>query len=148
MPNKPEWLNVQSGVIPIIDHHEGIKVVLVTTKEKTGWIFPKGEIELGMTPQNSAAKEALEEAGVKGDVGHILIDEYTYEKWGGELKVKVFTLSVTTVLDTWDEMTERERKIVGLDEAINLVKSVQKGSLQKLKSHLEKQKSISSVKVH
>ncbi|WP_371514877.1 NUDIX domain-containing protein [Brevundimonas denitrificans] len=35
------------------------------------WIFPKGMVEDDMTPARSAAKEAWEEAGVRGDIGKV-----------------------------------------------------------------------------
>ena len=64
MSTKPSWLYQQSAVIPIFDD----KIVLITSRRKKRWIIPKGVIELGLAPEDSAAKEALEEAGVVGSV--------------------------------------------------------------------------------
>ena len=52
--------------------------------------------------------------------------------------IKVYTLKVTSILDNWDEMKDRDRQILPLDEAINVVHSSQKQSLLKLKDHLLK----------
>lgn len=135
MANKPDWLNERSAAIPIIRDNTGIRVVLVTTKpkENNNWIFPKGQVELGMTAFDSASKEAFEEAGVIGEVSPNLFDEYRHDKWGGKMCVKVYTLDVTEVLDEWDEMQDRNRQIVTLDEAISIVQASQKQTLIKLK---------------
>jgi 8-oxo-dGTP pyrophosphatase MutT (NUDIX family) len=138
MANKPDWLNERSAAIPIIKDKSGFNVVLVTTKpkEKDNWIFPKGQVELGMTAYDSAAKEAFEEAGVIGRINSTLFDQYQHQKWGGKMLVKVYTLEVTEILETWDEMRDRNRQIVPLDQAIEIVQSVQKETLIKLKQQL------------
>lgn len=139
MANKPDWLNERSAAIPVIKDNHEIKVVLVTTKpkENNNWIFPKGQVELGMTPFDSAAKEAYEEAGVVGRISPILFDEYQHKKWGGNMCIKVYTLEVTEVLQSWPEKTQRNRQLLPLDEAINLVQDAQKQSLIKLKHALQ-----------
>lgn len=135
MANKPDWLNARSAAIPIVREKGNIKVVLITTKPKSkgNWIFPKGQIELGMTAHDSAAKEAFEEAGVKGIISQTPFDEYNHKKWGGKMRVKVYILEVSKVYDQWPEMNDRDRQIVSLSEAIELVKSEQKKTLLKLK---------------
>jgi len=137
MANKPDWLNPRSAAIPIIRDDQGIKVVLVTTKpNKKNWIFPKGQIEMGMTAQASAAKEALEEAGVVGEVSNVVFDDYQQHKWGGQTQVKVYLLSVTALLDRWQDMRERDRRIFSLDEALDIIHQPQKQVLIKLKKEL------------
>ena len=134
MANRPDWLNPRSAVIPVIRDNQGVKVVLVTTKpNKNNWIFPKGQIEMGMSAHDSAAKEALEEAGVVGQISPEVFDEYVQQKWGGRTRVKVYLLQVTEVLDRWLEMRDRNRKIVSLDQAIELIHTPQQQSLIKLK---------------
>lgn len=139
MANKPDWLNERSAAIPIIRERGETKIVLVTTKpkHKGNWIFPKGQVELGMTPFDSAAKEAYEEAGVIGRISSTLLSEYQHNKWGGNMCVKVYTLDVTDILESWDEMRDRDRQIVTLDEAIEMVQSSQKQSLLTLKKQLQ-----------
>ena len=55
---------------------------------------------------------------------------------GGEMCIKVYTLEVSEVLDSWDEMHDRDRQIVTLDEAIEIVQSTQKQILLKLKQKI------------
>lgn len=138
MGMKPDWLYKQSAVIPYIKREDGVEIVLVTSSSKSGWVFPKGVIERFLAPEVSAAKEALEEAGVLGVVETVPVCEYEYEKWKGICKVKVYPLEVTKVLSRWDEMEKRDRKIVGFDEAVGMVKAEQKAPLEKFKEYLEK----------
>lgn len=121
MKRRPPWYYKQSAVIPYRKRESGIEVLLITSRKKHNWIIPKGIIELGMQPEESAAKEAMEEAGVVGLVGDELIGEYKYEKWGGTCRVKVFPLIVKKVLDKWPEMDFRQRKWYSLDTAIEII---------------------------
>ena len=119
---KPLWLFKQSAVIPYLEKNGVVEVVVVSSRKKSGWVIPKGVIERSMTPEDSAAKEALEEAGVIGRVSNECLGEYSYKKWGGICNVKVFPMEVATVLESWQEDSIRERRIVELAEAIDLVK--------------------------
>jgi 8-oxo-dGTP pyrophosphatase MutT (NUDIX family) len=116
MPPKPDWLYRQSAAIPILDG----KLVLVTTRSGKEWTVPKGVIERAMTPWDSAAKEAHEEAGVLGTIETTELGRYTYAKWGGECTVQVYRLAVETLLDVWDEQQTRVRKVVALAEIADL----------------------------
>ncbi len=115
MAKKPDWLYRQSAAIPIF----GGKIVLVTSRGRSTWTVPKGVIERTMTPWDSAAKEALEEAGVVGQVETDAIGSYSYEKWGGECVVQVYRLHVESLLDEWEEMDQRERVCIAPNEAPN-----------------------------
>ncbi len=119
---KPAWMFNQSGVIPFLMTDRAIQVVLITSRSSGKWGIPKGIIERNLSPQDSAAKEAHEEAGVVGNVTDRVMATYEYHKWGGVCKVQVFALEVTEVLAEWDEMNDRNRTIVPLAEAIELVK--------------------------
>lgn len=41
-------------------------MLLVTSRKRRRWILPKGKVAAGMLPHRSAAREAMEEAGVVG----------------------------------------------------------------------------------
>ncbi|NQV14191.1 NUDIX hydrolase [bacterium] len=107
----------QSGVIPV---YKG-KVVLITARGSNRWIIPKGSIVWDLSAQDSAAKEALEEAGVKGDVSANEIGTYTYEKLGGRFKVRLYFMEVTKLKDKWQEKDFRKRKLVTPKQAIKKV---------------------------
>ena len=122
MKTKSDSILEQSAVIPFLENDGDPKIILVTAKSSKKWIIPKGNDETGMPPYESAAKEALEEAGVLGTVSKEFLMDYDYEKKGRVRHVKVYSLKVTEMLEDWDERSTRERRIVGLTEAMVFVK--------------------------
>jgi 8-oxo-dGTP pyrophosphatase MutT (NUDIX family) len=88
----------------------------VSSRKKKRWVIPKGIVEPDLTPQDSAAKEALEEGGILGEVLPESVGTYTYEKWGGVCRVVVFLLKVTSLEANWLE-NYRERQWFSLPEA-------------------------------
>jgi 8-oxo-dGTP pyrophosphatase MutT (NUDIX family) len=106
----------QSGVIPYRLEKGKIEILLVSSRKKKRWVIPKGIIEPDLTPQDSAAKEALEEGGILGEVLPESVGTYTYEKWGGLCRVVVFLLKVTSLEANWLE-DYRERQWFSLPEA-------------------------------
>jgi 8-oxo-dGTP pyrophosphatase MutT (NUDIX family) len=114
----------QSGALPYAVI-EGRTVFLLITSRRTGrWIFPKGDIEPGMTPWESAAVEALEEAGVSGEMAVEPIGSYrsSASADGSSLvDVDLYPLRVTNQLDLWKEMDQRLRHWAVLPEARRLL---------------------------
>jgi len=115
------WYYEQSGVIPYRILKGKIEVLLVTSRNKKKWIIPKGLVEEGLTSQESAAKEALEEAGVEGFVHFERIGKYKYEKWGGLCVVDVYLLGVEKIHETWLEHYARKRKWFPISDAVEKV---------------------------
>jgi len=132
MADKPDWLFRQSGVIPILEN----RIVLITAIKSKRWIIPKGVVDQGLSPQESAAKEAMEEAGIIGKVGSKMIGMYQYDKWGGTCKVKVYPLYVEKLLNHWEEKGVRQRKVVSPAEAVEMVQ--QKGLRDIMKRFFKK----------
>jgi len=59
----------QAGSIVIRLDSKEPQVLLVTARRNPrNWIFPKGHIEKGETPEEAALRETREEAGVVGDL--------------------------------------------------------------------------------
>ncbi len=93
--------------------HSRTQVMLVTSRETGRWIIPTGWPKKRKAPCASAAREALEEAGVVGEVSRDPIGSYSYKK---RLKsgvvvaceVQVFPLEVKHQQKTWPEKGERE----------------------------------------
>jgi len=115
MRKKPDYFYLQSSVVPFRVINGNYELLLITTR-KGKWIFPKGIIEPGLDAKQSAAQEALEEAGIKGKVHDVILSEYEYEKWGNKCKVKVFPLEVEEVLDRWEEDFFRKRKWIDISK--------------------------------
>jgi 8-oxo-dGTP pyrophosphatase MutT (NUDIX family) len=115
----------QSGAIPYTVV-EGKVVFLIVTSRRTGrWIFPKGGIIDGMTPWDSAAQEALEEAGIEGEVETVPIGAYRDLKTSGirrlPIEVDLYPLRLLRQLDDWPEKRSRHRHWVILPEAKRLL---------------------------
>ena len=131
MKNKPEYWYKQSAVIPYKIVAGKLEVLMVTSRKKKKWIFPKGIIEPNLTPSESAQKEAEEEAGVRGDILEEKIGDYVYAKWGGDCSVQVYGQKVNHLFETWEE-DFRLRKWINFDEISeftkdkNLIRMVQK----------------------
>ncbi len=117
----PPWFYEQSSVIPWRRHHGRIEVLLITSAKSRRWIFPKGVIDPGYSARAAARKEAAEEAGISGVLSEEPIGEYTYEKWKGRCRVRMFTMEVTAISETWEEMHLRRRRWATLDEAHGLL---------------------------
>ncbi|MCC7430584.1 NUDIX hydrolase [bacterium] len=114
----------QAGAIPFRKNEKGeIEVLLVTSAYLGLWIFPKGNIAKGMTEQESALQEALEEAGVTGKISNESIGFYTYTKFDKLYTVSLFPLKVKKILKNWQESSFRERKWAQIPEALNLVEN-------------------------
>lgn len=81
----------------------------MTSRRGKRWVIPKGLVEPYLEPGPSAAKEAFEEAGLRGEVSTLPVGHYTYRKWGTTCEVAVYLMRVTAVLDTWPESGWRKR---------------------------------------
>jgi len=58
-----------------------VEFLLVRTRNGR-WTFPKGGVDGDPTPAHAAAREAYEEAGVKGAVEHLPFAHYRHSKAG------------------------------------------------------------------
>ncbi len=60
-------LRTQYAALPYRDEGE-LRILLITSRETHRWLIPKGWPMESRNPWDSAAREALEEAGVEGSV--------------------------------------------------------------------------------
>lgn len=107
----------QSAVIPYRCRDGAVEVLLITTRGKGKWIVPKGSIESDLESHESAEKEALEEAGVKGDVSRVSLGCYRHGTSKKSPIVEVFLMRVDHELHSWPEDDERRRRWIPLEEA-------------------------------
>lgn len=108
---RPAYYYTQSAVIPYRFVAGELQLLMITTGSGRWWGVPKGIVEPGLSPQESAAKEALEEAGVIGQVHPEQVGCYTHAKWGADCTVSLYAMAVDRLLDEseWDE-THRVRR--------------------------------------
>lgn len=102
-----------------------LDILLVTSRDTGRWVIPKGWPENDRGMHRCAAREALEEAGVVGDVGAKPVGQYPYEKRekvGSKLlNVAVYPLQVRRQRRQWPEDGERTRKWFSIGVAADKV---------------------------
>jgi phosphohistidine phosphatase len=99
-----------------------LQICLIRRKDtQKRWGIPKGVIDPGDTPAETALNEAWEEAGLTGRAIGETIGSYKYDKWDTTLTVAVFLMEVLEEEDTWDEADVRERMWTSIDEALSLL---------------------------
>lgn len=133
---EPVALSRQSGALPYTVVENRIVFLLVTSRRTGRWIFPKGSISTGMTPWDSAAKEALEEAGVTGEIAVEPVGTYQNSDKGMLVDIDLYPLRVDAQQDSWDEMDQRLRHWALLAEARRLLAD---RSLSRIAEALHKQ---------
>lgn len=121
--NSRIWIE-QSGVIPVRKFEGEIQILLITSSTGRRWGIPKGYLEPDMTPAESAANEAHEEAGALGKILGEALGSFVIEKSGQSYRVEVFLLEVTEVLDHWEEEDIRDRKWYAPEEAMEKIELV------------------------
>jgi len=105
-----------------------LELLLITTRQTKRWSIPKGCPIKGLKPARAAAREAYEEAGLRGTISTKAIGAYPYEKWLDQTKstvpceVRVFALSVERQLETWPEAHERESRWFEPIDALSVIK--------------------------
>ncbi|HXF86848.1 MAG TPA: NUDIX hydrolase [Xanthobacteraceae bacterium] len=131
--------NLQYAALPYRRTADGgIEILLITSLRSRRWIIPKGWPAAGLTPAESAAREAMEEGGIMGRISRRPIGVYSYEKRtsrGAALRctVQTFALEVETQLPEWPEQDRRSTRWFALQEA---AKAVQEPELQALIANL------------
>jgi 8-oxo-dGTP pyrophosphatase MutT (NUDIX family) len=116
----------QVGCLPLMVAEDGTtRVLLVTSRETKRWVIPKGWPMKGRKPFEAAAQEALEEAGIVGQMSKKPVGSYRYfkrrEPHFGLCEVQVYRLAVQKQLEVWPEKEQRERRWFVLVEAAGLV---------------------------
>ena len=69
-----------------------LRIVLVSNKSKDTFLFPKGGIEPGLSPEQNAQKECREEAGIDCADHGFSLGSYEFYKKGIVNQVEVFAL--------------------------------------------------------
>ena len=100
--------------------------MLVTSRGTGRWIIPKGWPMKRKAPYAAAAREALEEAGVVGQIGKESLGSFSHKKFLKEgqvvvCEVHVFPLEVTHQRKTWPEKGKREAQWFSPAEAAGTV---------------------------
>jgi 8-oxo-dGTP pyrophosphatase MutT (NUDIX family) len=125
---------LQVAALPWRKTKSGVEVMLVTSRDTGRWVLPKGWPEFGEQFWEAAAREAGEEAGLKGAISSQEAGRYYYSKGladGSDVRceVLVYPLEVDDVADKWKEKGERKRKWVSPAKAAAMVAEADLGKV-------------------
>ncbi|XXG83609.1 hypothetical protein AAC387_Pa10g1328 [Persea americana] len=102
-----------------------IEVLMINSQSGPGLLFPKGGWENDETVEEAAVREALEEAGVRGDIMGFLGDYDFKSKThqdefnpDGSCRAAMFALFVKEELPSWPEQSTRLRRWLSIPEAV------------------------------
>ena len=123
---KKPLANTQYAALPWRDSGEGREVLLISSRDSGRWVIPKGWPIRGLSPAETAAREAYEEAGVGGQMTKkpICVFEYPKKFDGGKTQncsVEVFGLEQMIQHPSWPEQGQRLLQWFSLREAANAV---------------------------
>jgi 8-oxo-dGTP pyrophosphatase MutT (NUDIX family) len=90
-----------------------LEIMLITSRDTRRWVIPKGWPIRGLKPSAAAAREALEEAGLVGQIAKRPFGSFLYEKrleGGGSVlcSVDVFPFKVKGQRKRWAEKGQRD----------------------------------------
>ncbi|HEY2149764.1 MAG TPA: NUDIX domain-containing protein [Vicinamibacterales bacterium] len=107
----------QGGGIAFRYDHGILTVLLVTSRrDPQDWIFPKGHIEPGESPDETALRETQEEAGVDGSVVGPAGTPREYKWKGARYRVQYFLIRATSESSSPEN---RKKAWLPIDEALD-----------------------------
>ena len=107
----------QAAAIAVRRKNGAYEVCLIRRKGSNSWGIPKGMVDPGDTREDTALKEAWEEAGISGRLVGAAIGSYEYKKWSATLEVAVYLMEVLKQHAEWEEASFRERRWTSFDDA-------------------------------
>lgn len=113
----------QAGVIPFMRQGNATTFCLITTSSGRRWTIPKGIIEPRASAHETALKEAVEEAGLHGELIGGPFGSFSQEKWGLRFTVDVYLMQVARADAAWAEAGVRRRRWCDAETAIALVRN-------------------------
>ncbi|XWS46415.1 hypothetical protein CRYUN_Cryun14cG0063900 [Craigia yunnanensis] len=133
----------------LVDEKQELEVLVISSQKGKGMLFPKGGWEIDESKKEAASRETLEEAGVRGIVGHEL------GKWNFKSKTHdtlyegyMFPLLVQEQLDIWPEKNVRQREWMSVDKARKACQySWMKEALDILEKRLNSQQQLDEKEV-
>lgn len=116
----------QYAALPWRHAGAGLEVLLISSRDTGRWVIPKGWPIKGLTPAETAAREAFEEAGLGGMVSKRPIGQFEYGKRidNGVVqpcRVEVFGLEQMVQHQEWPEQGLRRLQWFSVAEAAEAV---------------------------
>lgn len=119
----PKRTHVQYAALCYRIRDGKLQLLLITSRGRKRWTLPKGWPMPGRSPAKTAAREAWEEAGVKGLVNELCVGGYTYHKRSSNRPhlALVYALEVIERDKRFPERGERKQRWVSPKRAAELV---------------------------
>ena len=119
-------VGIQYGALPFRIEGRQVQILLITSRGTKRWVIPKGWPIHGLKPQDAAAIEAEEEAGLVGEAEERPIGSYRYLKRmkgerTAEVQVIVFPFRVRAHAAEWKEQGQRIYRWVRYQKAATMV---------------------------
>jgi 8-oxo-dGTP pyrophosphatase MutT (NUDIX family) len=115
----------QIAALPVRANSDGtIDVFLVTSRGSGRWIIPKGNPISGLSPPDVAEREAMEEAGLMGQVLPRRIGSFEFHRLrvsGETCLVDVYPMHVEKQLQDFDEKRQRTVRLCSMETALAIV---------------------------
>jgi len=113
--NRLQPPGLQVGALCWRRSKKGLRFLLITSRDSGRWVIPKGWPMRNRTEAGAAAREAYEEAGLRGEIAERSIGIYTYLKGLGPKRsilcaVKVFPMEVREMLTKYPETGQRRAR--------------------------------------
>jgi 8-oxo-dGTP pyrophosphatase MutT (NUDIX family) len=104
----------------------GVEILLITSRDTGRWVIPKGWPMAGLSPEDAAAREAWEEAGVEGVICPASLGRFGYLKDMATAPavpcaVAVYAIRVENLATKFPEKAQRRRQWFPPTEAAALV---------------------------
>jgi 8-oxo-dGTP pyrophosphatase MutT (NUDIX family) len=117
---------IQYAALPYRLQGGEVQIMLITSRRTRRWVIPKGWPIAGLKPQDAAAREAAEEAGIVGQVAERPIGSYRYVKrLKGEralpIQVIVFPFRVDDQIPAFREEGQRLLRWLSYQEAASRI---------------------------
>jgi 8-oxo-dGTP pyrophosphatase MutT (NUDIX family) len=119
-------VGIQYAALPFRIEARQVQILLITSRGTQRWVIPKGWPMRGLKPQDAAATEAAEEAGIVGEVEDTPLGSYHYAKQlkaerSTDVQVIVFPFQVRFQADGWKEQGQRRLAWFRYQQAATLV---------------------------
>ena len=116
----------QYAALPWRHAGAGREVLLISSRDTGRWVIPKGWPIKGLSPAETAAREAYEEAGLGGQMSKKPIGAFEYGKRldNGSVqpcRVEVFSLEQMVQHPQWPEQGQRTLQWFSVPEAVEAV---------------------------
>jgi 8-oxo-dGTP pyrophosphatase MutT (NUDIX family) len=113
----------QAGALCLQTRGDERHILLVGSRRNGRWGLPKGHLDDGEASHVAAAREAFEEAGVRGPASDDIVGSFLYSKdsSANRYRVIVHALAVVSIEDIYPEQGVRSRQWFTLSEAVSVV---------------------------